>query len=107
MFSSLNLQTELDLVNVVTSEVDQDEIYRSIFKFSRDVDELSIAIEDYEVLTKNEIKKEWLIQKSTHFGISVEDINLNVENLLSDLINNVRDKIKDIWNRIIYFFKKV
>lgn len=107
MFSNLNLQTELDLVNVVTSEVDQDEIYRSIFKFSRDVDELSIAIEDYEALTKNEIKKEWLLQKSSHFGISVEDINLNVENLLSDLINNVRDKIKDIWNRIIYFFKKV
>ena len=48
MFSNLNLQTELDLVNVVTSEVDQDEIYRSIFKFSQDVDELSIAIEDYE-----------------------------------------------------------
>lgn len=107
MFSNLNLQTELDLVNVVTSEVDPDEIYRSIFKFSRDVDELSIAIEDYEALTKNEIKKEWLLQKSSHFGISVEDINLNVENLLSDLINNVRDKIKDIWNRIIYFFKKV
>lgn len=107
MFSNLNLQTELDLVNVVTSEVDQDEIYRSVFKFSRDVDELSIAIEDYEALTKNEIKKEWLLQKSSHFGISVEDINLNVENLLSDLINNVRDKIKDIWNRIIYFFKKV
>lgn len=107
MFSNLNLQTELDLVNVVTSEVDQDEIYRSIFKFSQDVDELSIAIEDYEALTKNEIKKEWLLQKSSHFGISVEDINLNVENLLSDLINNVRDKIKDIWNRIIYFFKKV
>ena len=107
MFSNLNLQTELDLVNVVTSEVDQDEIYRSVFKFSQDVDELSIAIEDYEALTKNEIKKEWLLQKSSHFGISVEDINLNVENLLSDLINNVRDKIKDIWNRIIYFFKKV
>lgn len=107
MFSNLNLQTELDLVNAVTSEVDQDEIYRSIFKFSQDVDELSIAIEDYEALTKNEIKKEWLLQKSSHFGISVEDINLNVENLLSDLINNVRDKIKDIWNRIIYFFKKV
>ena len=107
MFSNLNLQTELDLVNVVTSEVDQDEIYRSVFKFSQDVDELSIAIEDYEALTKNEIKKEWLIQKSSHFGISVEDINLNVENLLSDLINNVRDKIKDIWSRIIYFFKKV
>lgn len=107
MFRNLNLQTELDLVNVVTSEVDQDEIYRSIFKFSQDVDELSIAIEDYEALTKNDIKKEWLIQKSSHFGISVEDINLNVENLLSYLINNVRDKIKDIWNRIIYFFKKV